>query len=472
MERVLIIDDDSGVRRALAMILRDAGFVTLTAPNGERGIENCRECEPDAIILDLTMPGIQGMETLDILKSEKPHIPVIIYTGTGNVTRAVEAMRKGAADFLEKPVKAEELVKSLEMAVSLKRLKRENAFLAGQYLEKMGLSDMVAQSSAMQESLQRADRLAPASKLHVLIQGETGTGKELMARYLHCRSPRMAAPFIIFNCAAMPADLIASELFGYAQGAFTSSNPEGRKGKLTLAEGGTLFLDEIGELPLALQSMLLRVLDSGEYSPLGSEKSLQGDFRIISATNRDLDAMAGAGEFREDLLFRLKGCTIELSPLRNRIDDIEPMAILFARQAAARMNLPGLELPAESVEILKNEPWPGNARELRNTIERAAVMLFPQSRITPDIIREAICAGGVGVPENQETAISADELHELHDFTLPQAGLDLETFTLKLVGAAFVKCGRDLQATARYLGISKEALQYRLRRLAGISRKK
>jgi two-component system NtrC family response regulator len=479
LEKVLIIDDDPAVRRGIAIILRDAGFATLTAPGGEKGIECCRTTPPDAIILDLTMPGMNGMDTLSAIRELQRDIPVIIHTGTGDITRAVAAMRLGASDFLEKPVNAETLILSLEKAVSLKRLKRQNTYLAGQYMEKMGLADMVAESKSMKDILQTADRLAPASGLHILIQGDSGTGKELLARYIHCRSPRMAAPFVAFNCAAMPEELLASELFGYTAGAFTSANPKGRSGKFAQANGGTLFLDEIGEIPLSLQSILLRVLDNGEYSPIGSEETIHGDFRILSATNRNLQEMVRAGQFREELLFRLSGFSLHLEPLCKRVEDIEPMIRLFTRQACERMGMNELALTDDAIKALCRENWPGNARELKNTIERAAVMNFPDSILSMEIIMDAISANGSDSLRNNAEPNGESILSEESEFSsqqifgmkLPKDGFDLETLTLRIIGAAYLHCQRDIPATAKYLGITKDALRYRLRRLSGLSRK-
>ncbi len=401
MATILIVDDEKNIRGTLARALRLEGYATLEAGDGEEGLERLRADSVDLVILDLQMPVLDGFGFLEKLAAAKRGVPELVLTAHGSVDRAVRAVRLGAYDFIEKPPAAERILLSVGNALGHDRLRSENRRLA----EEAGLGgDMLGDAPAMRELRETIRRVAPTDA-GVLILGENGTGKELIAHALHAGSPRHDRPLVTVNCAAIPANLFESELFGHARGAFTGAT-DARSGKFQQANGGTLFLDEVGEVPPALQAKMLRALDSGEVERVGGKGSERVNVRVIAATNRDLQAEVAAGRFREDLYYRLLVVPISVPPLRHRREDIALLARHFFASACRRNRVPARELTADAIEALERHAWPGNVRELRNAMERAVILSAGDAVRAADLAF-LNAAGGPGNATSADAAASA-----------------------------------------------------------------
>jgi DNA-binding NtrC family response regulator len=372
IQRILVVDDDTLSREFLVEAITALGYQPIEAKNGNEALERTKSSQPDLVLTDLRMPGVDGMELVKNLKSQYPELPTVMVTAQGTIESAVQAMRNGAADFLLKPTTPDAIAAVIGRIDRTTRLIRENQYLRAEIVGTAPPS-MVAKSPTMLEMLRTASRIA-RSKGTVLITGESGTGKERVAHYIHQNSPRSNGPFIRVNCAALSEQLLESELFGHERGAFTGAH-KAREGRFELADAGTLMLDEIGEISANLQAKLLRVLEEEEFERVGGTNTLKVDVRVIATTNRDLEAEMRAGRFREDLYYRLHVLPIHLSPLRDRPEDLSPLAHHFA-EFYAKQN--GLEVPQftpAALDALKAWSWPGNVRELENVIQRAVVML-------------------------------------------------------------------------------------------------
>ena len=372
IQRVLIVDDDSLSREFLSEAIRTFGFQAESVTSGEQALERVRRHGIDLVITDLRMPGMSGVDLVRTLAREFPEIPVVLVTAHGTVETAVEAMHLGAADFLVKPCTPETIELIIRRIDRTKRLEGENEYLR----KEAGLGEggrVIAESSAMQELMKSAERVA-ASKGTVLITGESGTGKERIAQTIHQKSTRRNGPFIRVNCAALSEQLLESELFGHERGAFTGAHKR-REGRFELADGGTLLLDEIGEISPALQTKLLRVLEEEEFERVGGTTTLKVDVRVIATTNRNLPDEVAQGRFREDLYYRLHVLPIHVSPLRERPEDVLPLAKHFAETHAAQNGVPTPSFSAEAEQRLQDWSWPGNVRELENAILRAVIMV-------------------------------------------------------------------------------------------------
>ena len=366
---VLVIDDEAGIRDILADILGDEGYTVLTAGDGVVGLGLLEREVVDCLLLDVWLPGKGGLEVLQLVRERYPRIPVVMISGHGTIDVAVKAVKHGAYDFLEKPLSLERVITVVRNAVDLEILRKENEELRGQVRPTVRLAGHSAAIARVREVVeQTAD-----SDARVLITGENGTGKEVVARRIHELSSRRNGPFVAVNCAAIPETLIESELFGHEKGAFTSA-AAGRKGKFELAHGGTLFLDEVADMSLSAQAKVLRVIQEMRFERLGSEVSISVDVRILAATNRELSQAIRDGRFREDLFFRLNVVPIHLPPLRERREDIPPLL--------AELD-PNLRLQPDAAEALRNYDWPGNVRELKNFVERVSIMTN-SSAITRD----------------------------------------------------------------------------------------
>ncbi|MBI4686044.1 MAG: sigma-54-dependent Fis family transcriptional regulator [Nitrospirae bacterium] len=366
---VLVVDDEEGIRESLSGIFEDEGYDVLTAQSGEEAIKMLKEYPPDLILLDIWLTGMDGIQTLQEIKTITPDVPVIMISGHGNIELAVRTTKIGAYDFLEKPLSLEKVVLVSKRALEKRTLEIENIELRKNLVVKWNL---IGESQKM-KNLQEQIGMAAHSNSRVLIFGESGTGKEVVARLLHEQSPRLKKSFIEVNCAAIPQELIESELFGHEKGSFTGAF-EKKQGKFELADGGTLFLDEIGDMSLQTQAKVLRVIETQEFQRVGGNKNISVDVRIIAATNKDLMEEAKKGNFREDLYFRLNVIPIFIPPLRERKEDIPLLVDYFIKAFAAEYGKPPKKIMPETLKSLQAYDWKGNVRELKNVIERLFIM--------------------------------------------------------------------------------------------------
>jgi two-component system response regulator HydG len=454
MARVLIIDDNETMREGMAATVKRMGQEVVTAASGAEGLAKLRKQGADFVITDLKMEGVGGLEVAKTVKEVDPTCPVLIVTAFGSVETAVEAMRLGAMDFLQKPFAPEVLRLKVERALELRRetlgrarAEAEVEALRADAAAGYDFADIVGQSPAMRGVFQTIEKVAPPD-LPVLIQGESGTGKELVARAIHDRSKRAGKAFVKVNCGALAETLLESELFGHERGAFTGAIKR-KLGRFELADGGTLFLDEVGDMTPALQLKLLRVLQEKELERVGGEETIRIDVRVISATHRDLKKEMEAGRFREDLLYRLHVVALVVPPLRERREDIPALVTHFIRKHSARINPSITGIDDAALARLSLHRWPGNVRELENAMEQALVFangpLIDVSSL-PAFLREGV------TPENT-LAVPAGER------TLPEILEDLER---QLIQRAYDKTGGVKTETARMLGIKTSALYYKL----------
>jgi DNA-binding NtrC family response regulator len=387
---VLIIDDDANTIASLARAFRLAGHEATVCDNAARALELAKSEPLDLILSDVIMPGKDGIALLEELKAAGVASPVVMMSGQASIEMAVRATRLGAADFLEKPISTEKLLLTVENALKLARLEEENRDLR----RRVGRHEIIWASAAMQQVMAQVERVA-ASESRVCILGETGTGKELVARTVHEKSARRNGPFVTLNCAAVPAELMESELFGHEKGAFTGAAAR-HIGKFEQAHRGTLFLDEIGDMPLAMQEKLLRVLEEGEIERVGGDRPIRVDVRVVVATHRNLEEQVKQGSFRQDLFHRVYVFPVVLPPLRDQLEDIPVLVEHFARQVAEQNGWKTKEFAPEAIEELKRYSWPGNVRELRNVVERV-LLLAPDGPVDGGVVRRALpqpSAGG------------------------------------------------------------------------------
>jgi two-component system response regulator HydG len=387
--KLMVIDDLDSARAMMRRTL-SRGHEVYDFSSVAEALPAVERAEFDAIITDLRMPGIDGLEGLRRFKAKVPDVPVILVTAFATVETAIEAMKAGAFDYLKKPFEPEELELVVARAAEHARLRRDNARLRAQLTGAVGAHGIVGQSQAMRDVTSILQRIAPSS-VPILIEGESGTGKDLLARAAHAMSPRAAGPYVALNMSAIPENLAEAELFGHEKGAFTGAE-QAREGFFAEAEGGTLFLDEIGLLPPALQPKLLRVLQDGEYIPVGSRKPRRADVRIIAATNEDLAAQVKAGKFREDLWFRLRVVPVRLPPLRERREDIPLLIEHLVRKHAVRLARPPLQPDAAALRALLDHRWPGNIRELEHAIERGLLLAQGETITLADLPPELTSA--------------------------------------------------------------------------------
>jgi two-component system, NtrC family, response regulator AtoC len=457
---ILIVDDERTLRFSLGEWARDAGFFPLEAASEGEALERIRDHEVDVVVLDLKLADEDGMQVLRRLREVDPVLPVVMLTGHGTVEHAVRATRLGAYDFVLKPPDLEHLEVVLRRAMEHARLRREVDHLrAGTAAP----TTLLGESAGLKQVIQQLDKVARSTAAKVLIQGETGTGKELMARYLHGRSARAAAPFIDLNCSAIPEQLLESQLFGHEKGAFTDAK-HFKKGLFDLADGGTLFLDEIGEMAPQLQSKLLRVLETNTFRRVGGHADIHVDVRIVAATHRDLKRQVAEGRFREDLYFRLSAVPILMPPLRERRDDIEVLAQHFIGQFCAEMGRPPARLHPAALQAFAGYPWPGNVRELKNVIERVLLLeteedILPQ-HLPAEFAAGAMAAGGVpGAAGSVATRIPTGD-------PFPRGVVrPLAQIEQMAIGHAIAVCEGNKTRAAQMLGISRQTLRTKLNEL-------
>ncbi len=381
MPSILVIDDKDSMRTMLSQTLHEEGYQVDVVEEGKKALELARLKSYDVALTDLKMPAMDGLDVLSSLKEIDSDIAVIVMTAYGTVETAVEAMKRGAFDFITKPFDPDHLTVLVQRALENRRLIAENSLLREELAASLGFSEIIGQNEKMKEVSKLIQKVA-ASDTSVLLLGESGTGKELFGRAIHNLSPRRDKPYVAINCAAIPAELLENELFGSEKGAFTSSVAR-KMGKFEIANSGTIFLDEIGDLDIALQAKLLRVLQQKNFERLGGNKTVAVDVRVVAATNMDLNDMIRKKQFREDLYYRLSVFPITIPPLRERMDDIVPLAEYFVNKYSREMKKPVKTLSKEAVTILTKYHWPGNVRELENTVERA-IILAEGKKITPD----------------------------------------------------------------------------------------
>lgn len=405
MSHVLIVEDKESMSRMLKESLEAEGFNTSIAPDGAKGIEELKRESFDLVLTDLNLPGADGIEVLKASKEQAPLRPVIVMTAFGSIETAVDAMKEGAFDFITKPFNVDHLIMLMNRALENRRIVTENILMKDELDAVQGMPEIIGKTNAIKEVAEVIRKVAP-SKTTVLLQGQSGTGKELFARALHNLSDRANNPFVPINCAAIPKDLLESELFGHEKGAFTGADSR-KLGKFELAGGGTVFLDEIGELDKGLQAKLLRVLQEDEIDRVGGIRSVKVDVRVIAASNRDLSEAIEAGDFREDLFYRINVFPVTIPPLRDRTEDIPLLADFFIKKQTASLNTGHKSLSAEAIEVLMKRQWKGNIRELENSIERALI-LSDGDTLGPSLfngpVGTANTVASVGEPQSLEDA--------------------------------------------------------------------
>ena len=385
--KILVVDDERDICRALEFLLSREGYKIVTTHNGQDAVKKIENEEFDLVLSDLKMEGMNGLEVLEKALAINPNLIVIIMTAFASVESAVEAMKKGASDYIVKPFINEDVKMTVKRLLEHKTVVMENLILRQQLSQQLGCKEFVGISPQIFAVFEMLQKVIP-TRSNILILGESGTGKGLIAEVVHCNSQRKDKPFISINCSAIPENLLESELFGYKKGAFTGATTD-KKGLITMADQGTLFLDEIGDMPLGLQAKILKVIETGEVLPVGDVKSIYADVRIVAATNKNLEEQISKGLFREDLYYRLNVIEVRIPPLRERKEDISVLARHFVEKYSKENNKKLSGISDEAMEILYGYPWPGNIRELRNVIERA-VVLAAADKIEPSDLPERI----------------------------------------------------------------------------------
>ena len=439
-DTILLIDDDPSLRRVTQYNLTAKGFNVVTAESGAQGLEYFETTGPDLVVTDVKLGDMNGLDILAKIKKKAPDIPVIIMTAFGSIEMAVQAMNKGAFNFITKPFDRDTLILSCKKALELKRLRSKTKLLAKEINRLTGTKGIVSASSVMKELLETASRAAN-SEATVLITGESGTGKEVLARLIHQNSPRSNGPMVAVNCAAIPTGLLESELFGHVKGSFTGAIKD-RKGHFQTSSGGTLFLDEIGELAMDTQVKLLRAIQEKEVQPVGAERAKSVDIRIVAATNLDLQKRIAQGNFREDLYYRLSVIPLFIPPLRERTEDIPALIMHFLKKFDAPQDV---FFSQQAQEVLKAYQWPGNIREMQNIVERC-IILRKKTVIEPEDLHLLV---------NESSA-------EILRPVIPDEGIALEDIEKSYIIKALEKAGQNRSQAARLLKIPRHVLLYRL----------
>jgi two-component system NtrC family response regulator len=443
--RVLVVDDDDSLRRVLQVQLEDLGYEVATAAGSDQALASLTLSPCELVLTDLKMPGMSGIELLRRIRTVHPETIVIVITAFGSIETAVEAMRAGAYDYVTKPVVPDALELTVSRALQHLRLVEEVRALRSTLDRKFGFESIMGRSEALLQVLDQAARAAQTDAT-VLIHGETGTGKELLAKAIHFNSTRKERAFVTINCGAIPRELLESELFGHVKGSFTGATSD-KKGKLEVADRGTVFLDEIGELPLELQVKLLRLVQQGELAKVGATTSVTVDVRLIAATHRNLKTMIEDGAFREDLYYRLSVIPLEVPPLRDRADDIAELTLHFLAKLRVKHGRPQLNLPNELLPYFTRYRWPGNIRELENVIERMVVLAQSNDIAHTDLPE----------PLRRDTP-RLDFL----PIDLPNSGISIEAVEKELILRALRKFDWNQTHAARYLDLSRKTLIYRM----------
>ena len=454
-KRVLLVDDEPRVRASLRTVLEPT-YEILEAADAAEGLKSFKHDAPDLVLLDVILPGTDGLAALQTMRTENRAVPVIMLTGTKSVKTAVDAMKLGAADYLSKPFDVEELQIVIERTLGKQELEQEVRQLRAQVVQRYAFHNLIGKSPAMQEIYAKIEQVAD-SRTTVLVTGESGTGKELVAKAIHYNSARRERPFVALNCAALPETLIESELFGHEKGSFTDATAR-RVGQFELAHTGTLFLDEIGALSAATQAKLLRVLQEREFTRVGGVQSIKVDVRIVAATNKNLDEMVRKNQFREDLYYRINVIALYLPPLRERGEDIALLAKHFLAKRIEEEKRPPQEFTKDSLELISHYPWPGNVREMENIIEQAFIWSKGSDVITPEHLPNILRT------DTRSTSLRDDTL--AGRLSLEKAVMEFER---EIILDALKRTTYVQTHAAAMLGISRRMLKYRMDTL-GISR--
>ncbi|MEZ4417450.1 MAG: sigma-54 dependent transcriptional regulator [Gemmatimonadota bacterium] len=448
--KILVVDDDPGLRKSLTMILKDAEYEVLTASAGEDGLRIAAAAQPDIILTDVRMPGMGGLEFLDAYKESRGDALVLVMTAYGSTDLAIDAMKRGAYDYLPKPFGADEVLLTVKKAMEREKLRREVGRLRAQVRADQRFGEIVARAPAMVRALEIATKVAPHPS-PVLVTGPSGTGKELVARLIHQESERSEMAFLPVNCGAIPETLLESEFFGYVKGAFSGADRD-KPGLFEAADKGTLFLDEVGELPASLQVKLLRALQEGEIRRVGGTESQRVDVRVISATNRNLREEVEKGNFREDLYYRLAVVPIYLPPLRERPEEIPDLVHFFIERHSERLKIPVTGVEPEAMEVLLKHTWPGNIRELENLLEQAMV-LSDRPTLRAEDLPERLRR-----PESSGAPSTNSDLGD--DLSVKRHTASLEK---RLIQLALERTGGNRTHAAELLELSPRALRYKIR---------
>jgi DNA-binding NtrC family response regulator len=455
-KHLLLVEDEAPLRAAVAERLGDLGYEVVQAPSGEVALEALTEFAFDIVITDLRLPGIDGTRVIEAAIERYPDIIGIVVTGYGTVRDAVEVIKRGAADFVTKPFQFDELRHALDGAIEQRRLKSENAWLREQLQQRYSFEGIVGRSRAMRDLFQTLETVARTAST-ILVTGETGTGKEVIARAIHHASPRRAHRFVALNCSAIPENLLEAEIFGHVRGAFTGAVGT-RQGRLEQAHRGTLFLDEVGTMGMPLQMKLLRVLQEREFERVGDNQTIKVDVRVIAATNADLARMVSEGTFREDLYYRLNVIPVALPPLRDRREDIPLLVQHFLQKFCAEQGRPVMTVSQTAMRLLMTYAWPGNVRQLENAMERAVALSGTRTQIEAS-----------DLPGDLHQATDASDL--LPGLSLPEEGLDFDAFISKIehevIRRALERTGGNKAAAASVLNLKRTTLVEKLKRLEG-----
>jgi len=453
-EKILIVDDERLIRQSLEKALAGQGYAVFSAENGKTALHLLEEESPDLVLLDLKLPDINGIEVLKRLRELDKNLPVLLITAYGSIDTAIQAIRLGAYDYITKPFDLEAILLPVNNALEASRLKKEVSYFRSQENVRFGLHRIIGQSPAMREVRQRVRQIAQSEASTVLLEGESGTGKDLIARTIHNESNRADQPFVEVNCAALPETLIESELFGHERGAFTDAKTR-KAGLLELAHSGTLYLDEIGDMNPTLQSKLLGVIENKRFRRVGGVKDLSVDVRFIAATNRNLATAMERGDFRKDLFYRLKVFSITLPPLRERLSDLPLLIDFLLGELRKEFKKKIVGLSAEAHRVLASYHWPGNVRELRNVLERAFILCEGEN-IEPEHLPPELIAS----PSSPQPGA--------FPFKLPPQGIPLETVERDLIRQALEICEGNQIRAAKLLGISRDVLRYRMKKFGRI----
>ncbi len=498
MARILIAEDEERMRKLLGMLLGNKGHELTLCEDGEQLVEAFDTELHDAVITDLRLPKKNGMEVIEHIKKRSPETPIIVMTAYGSIESAVDAMQAGASDYVTKPFEETRIHLAIETALERRELMKENRVLRTELRSKYAFESIVAESAEMLEVMDLSKQVAGSSST-VMIYGESGTGKELITRAIHEASNRSRAPFVAINCAAIPDNLLESELFGHEKGAFTGAS-DAKRGKFELADGGTLFLDEIGELALTLQSKVLRALEAQEFERVGGLKSIKTDIRFLAATNRNLAEEVKTGKFREDLFYRLNVFPIVIPPLRDRRTDIIPLVEHFLKRFCREMGKKPPKISREAEEVLLNHRWDGNVRELQNSIERSVILLegdvLEAKYLHIDTLQRLQSLGAtktisthgpsLGPSTTSQPVTTASEMDNgdknkdgvgaqgtkplssspWHPFRIPEIGFSLEEHEKDLLEQALKRTRYNKSKAAKLLGLSRATLRYRLEKFS------